>query len=211
MNSHPLFECSNISFERDDVPLFSGVNFQIHSSQAIQVIGANGAGKTTLLRIIAGSLTATAGDMFWRGKNIHSARGQFREQMLYLGHNAGIKPSLTPRENLQWYFQLFPGSLESIDDALLKVSLEGYEDVSCHALSAGQQRRVGLARLYLTSALVWILDEPFTSIDVQGVAALETLMASHLSRGGSIIMTSHQASALKGVELIDLEKFAVVH
>lgn len=209
-NPH-LLECRNISFERDDIPLFSGVSFQLHPSQAIQVTGANGAGKTTLLRILATSLQATEGEVLWRGKSIAGQLSEYQDNMLYLGHSAGVKSSLTPRENLQWYFRLFPAVTAEFDSALRRVSLQGYENVPCHTLSAGQQRRVALARLYLSSASLWILDEPFTSIDVHGVALLESLMTDHLLAGGSIILTSHQQLGLQNVQALDLESFAVVH
>ena len=209
LNSPPLFECRNITFERDDVPLFSGVGFQLHSSQAIQVVGANGAGKTTLLRILAGSLTATEGDVYWRGERAFKAGTEYREQLLYLGHSAGIKTSLTPRENLHWYRRLFSHLTGDVDGALHQVGLQGYEDVPCHTLSAGQQRRVALAKLYMSSAEFWVLDEPFTSIDVDGVDALETLMAAHLERGGCMVLTSHQRVGLNYVEALNLERFSV--
>lgn len=210
MSSTPLLECRDITFERDDVPLFSDVSFKLQSTQALQVTGANGAGKTTLLRIVAGSLTATEGEVLWRGEPVSRQATDFHSDMLYLGHQTGVKASLTPRENLKWFFRLYPSSPGDVDWALHQVRLEGYEDVSCHALSAGQQRRVALARLYLSTATLWILDEPFTSIDVHGVELLELLMQHHLEKGGLIVLTSHQRLGLRNVDLLELETFAVV-
>jgi heme exporter protein A len=205
-----LLECRSISFERDDIPLFSGVSFQLSPFQAIQITGPNGAGKTTLLRILATSLQPTEGEVLWRGLSVQQRQSQYQENMLYLGHNAGVKSSLTPRENLQWYFRLFPAMDLQFDSALRRVNLQGYENVPCHTLSAGQQRRVALARLHLSSASLWILDEPFTSIDVHGVALLESLMTDHLAQGGAIVLTSHQHLGLPNVQVLDLESFAVV-
>lgn len=205
----PLVECRNITFERDDLPLFSDVSFQLYPARALQVVGANGAGKTTLLRIIAGSLTASQGEILWQGVPVARCANQYRAAMVYLGHGAGIKGSLTPRENLRWYLQLFPQLRGDIDGALARVRLQGLEDIPCHTLSAGQQRRVSLARLYMAAAPLWVLDEPFTSIDVDGVAELESLMEAHLGGGGSILFTSHQPPRQLHPEVLDLERFAV--
>ena len=211
MISPPLFECRNITFERDDEPLFADVGFRLNPSGAIQITGANGTGKTTLLRILAGSLEATGGLILWRGEDIRRHRGEFRAGLLYLGHSAAIKASLTPRENLRWYAGLLPQLSGRIDSALEAVNLAGYEDIPCHTLSAGQQRRVALARLQLASAPLWILDEPFTAIDVHGVTLLQGMMKAHLEQGGCLVITSHQSPGLENLELLDLESFAVVN
>ena len=216
MNSAPLVECVDLAFERDDLPLFSGVNFQLFPSRALQVTGANGTGKTTLLRILATSLTPSSGHLCWQGHPLAGQMSAYRADLLYIGHHAGVKSALSPRENLTWFFRLFPGTDsqdfgQAIDEALGQVSLGGYEEIPCHMLSAGQQRRVALARLYLSSARLWILDEPFTSIDVHGVEALEKLMAQHLQKGGCLVTTSHQQLRLERLDTLQLEAFAVVH
>jgi len=211
LTSVPLLECADIAFERDDLPLFQGVSFQLFPSHAVQIAGANGAGKTTLLRILATSLAATSGDILWQGSSVAGRLAAYRGDMLYLGHSAGIKPSLTPRENLAWFFRLFPSSGGDIDDALRRVNLAGFEDTPVHTLSAGQQRRVALARLVLSRARLWLLDEPFTAIDVQGVAGLEQLMADHLAGGGGVLLTSHQRLSLANLRVLQLESYAAVH
>ncbi|MGL4564453.1 MAG: heme ABC exporter ATP-binding protein CcmA, partial [Halioglobus sp.] len=112
---------------------------------------------------------------------------------LYLGHQPAVKALLTPRENLAWHVAGESAyDTRQIDDALAGVGLYGYEDVPSHALSAGQHRRVNLARLYLSAAPLWLLDEPFTAIDRGGVADLEALRVAHVERGGAVVMTSHQ-------------------
>jgi heme exporter protein A len=114
--------------------------------------------------------------------------------MLFLGHQPAVKAMLTPRENLSWHVSgEGQYSDESIDRALEQVGLFGYEDVPSHTLSAGQHRRVNLARLYLSESPLWLLDEPYTAIDVTGVAALEALKVMHVKRGGAVVLTSHQA------------------
>ncbi len=149
----------------------------------MQIEGANGAGKTSLLRILAG-LSRYGFD----GAVERAA------PLLYLGHHPAVKGLLTPRENLAWH-AAGEGrySDAAIDAALEKVGLYGYEEVPSHHLSAGQHRRVSLARLYLSESPLWLLDEPLTAIDVDGVAALEQLFVKHARAGGCVVFTSHQA------------------
>ncbi|WNO07708.1 cytochrome c biogenesis heme-transporting ATPase CcmA [Teredinibacter sp. KSP-S5-2] len=200
---------SNLRFERDDLPLFSGMNAQFKAGSVVQIAGPNGVGKTTLLKIIAGLLTPTDGEVLWCG--VPASGYEFRSSMLYLGHHPGIKVSLTPMENLSWYFgingvvksddpSLFPRALET-------VGLRGYEDIPCQQMSAGQQRRAALARLYCTAVPVWILDEPFTAIDVQGVKNLEELIGHHTQEGGIVLMTSHQPISIDGLSILNVADF----
>jgi heme exporter protein A len=148
----------------------------------LQIEGANGAGKTSLIRILA-------------GLSRYGFEGQVERHapLLYLGHHAGVKALLTPRENLAWHVAGEDDYSDGqIEDALARVGLYGYEDVPSHALSAGQHRRVNLARLYLSQSPLWLLDEPFTAIDKSGVLELEALLVQHVERGGAVVMTSHQ-------------------
>jgi heme exporter protein A len=208
LNSAPLLECQDIAFTRDDYPLFSGLNFQLFAGQALQVRGANGAGKTTLLRILATSLSLSEGNLLWQGKPVQQCLQAYRCDLLYLGHLPGIKNALTPLENLNWYCQVNPVKHRDISGALSRVGLAGYEDVPCQTLSAGQLRRVALARLYITSASLWILDEPFTAIDSKGVAQLEQDIDQHLSAGGAVVLTSHQQPQLAELHKMELEAFS---
>lgn len=207
MSPVPLLECQQIAFARDDYPLFSGVNLQLFPSQAVQVRGVNGAGKTTLLRILATSLSPSEGNILWQGTPISQQMSTYRQSILHLGHHPGVKGTLTPEENLHWYFQIYPCHSLALREVLSRVGLQGYEDVPCHTLSAGQLRRVALARLYLSTARLWILDEPFTSIDVDGVAHLEALMERHLEQGGAILLTSHQQPGLQNLDILELESY----
>ncbi len=191
--TEPLINVENLCAERDGRVLFSGLDFNVVAGQIVQVTGANGAGKTTLLRIVCGLLPATAGEIYWCGKPAVSQRFEFSREVLFLGHAPGLKTGLSPRENLQWYFALRQNITSGdIDNALAQVGLRGYEDMVCFQLSAGQQRRVALARLLVSSARLWVLDEPFTAIDKQGVAELEAIIGDHADSGGSVILTSHQ-------------------
>jgi heme exporter protein A len=180
--TEPLLAARALGLERGGRELFRDLSFEVRPGHLIQIEGPNGAGKTSLLRILAGlSRYGFEGRVVNRGTP------------LYLGHHAAVKALLTPRENLLWHVagesQYDNGEVES---ALARVGLYGYEDVASHALSAGQHRRVNLARLFLTGAALWLLDEPFTAIDKSGVADLESLMVEHVERGGAIVMTSHQ-------------------
>jgi len=203
----PLLECTDIAFERDDIPLFSGVSLRLLPGQAIQIKGANGVGKTTLLRILSTSLQSTSGVVMWKGKPLSGRLSEFRADSLYIGHASGVKLALSPVENLRWFFRVFPGNGVAISDALRRVGLAGFEDVPCNTLSAGQLRRVALARLYASAATLWILDEPLTSIDVDGVDMMAQLMGDHLAAGNGILMTSHQPLPLENLHYLELEDY----
>lgn len=208
MSESPILECRDIAFERDFVPIFSGLSFALRRGEMLQVSGANGAGKTTLLRLLATSLTPSAGQIVWQGQNLESCKTAYRGNLTYLGHQTGIKAELSPRENLRWLLPFHPNAAGSADQALAAVGLAGLEDSPCATLSAGQQRRVALARLHLSTALLWILDEPFTAIDRDGVSRLERLMHSHANRGGVVILTTHQPLSLASVRLLEMEPYA---
>lgn len=190
--STPRLKIENLFCERDDRVLFESLNFEVNAGEVLQVEGQNGSGKTTLLRILSGLSRHFEGDIYWQGQSLYDCAQDYRESLLYFGHQPGVKAVLTPRENLHWYASMHPGiDITKLDYALGKVGLSGYEDSPCHTLSAGQNRRVSLARLYLSRAPLWILDEPFTAIDKRGVADKEKLIAAHAEQGGTVILTTH--------------------
>lgn len=195
----PLLDARNLRCERDERLLFSDVAFELGAGEVLQVEGPNGSGKTTLLRFLAGLSSRCEGDLRWQGQPMREARYEFVSDSLYIGHEPAVKLGLSPIENLRWHCALWqrPPRL-GIDAALAKVGLRGYEDVQAQSLSAGQRRRIGLARLYLSPARLWILDEPFTAIDRAGVERLEALIAEHAESGGSAILTTHHALSLRG-------------
>lgn len=187
-------EARSLCCERDQRLLLDDVSFSVGPGQVLQVAGANGSGKTTLLRILVGISSAYDGELLWCGQPIAAAGTQYRAQFLYLGHNPGVTLTLTALENLRWYFQLNQTVSDArILEALAAVGLEGYEEVPAYRMSAGQQRRIALARLLASEAPLWILDEPFTAIDRRGVQELEQLVCRHARRGGAVILTTHHA------------------
>ncbi|MGB1272041.1 MAG: cytochrome c biogenesis heme-transporting ATPase CcmA [Endozoicomonas sp.] len=189
-----MLEVIQLECERDDRRLFTNLSFTLSPGELLQIEGRNGAGKTTLLRILAGLSTAWTGRIFWQGKPMAKVYGDFRLACYFLGHRPGLKLELTPLENLSWRLQLAnsPAAHTALYEALEKVGLSGYEQVPCSHLSAGQLRRVALAGLLACCATLWILDEPFTAIDVDGVSWLESLLSDHGERGGMVLVTSHQ-------------------
>lgn len=188
-----MFAALNLSCVRDERTLFSGLSFTIEPGEIVQIAGHNGAGKTSLLRILAGLASPDEGEVTWQGQNTRRQRELFHQQLLFLGHQPGIKSVLTAYENLAFYYDVSNGdAAQAIYQALEQVGLLGYEDVAVAQLSAGQQRRVALARLWLSDAPLWILDEPLTAIDKDGVAALMALFEHHVQRGGMLLLTTHQ-------------------
>lgn len=199
---------SALCCERDGRVLFEGLAFDLKPGAALQVEGANGAGKSTLIRTLIGITSDYSGDILWRGVPFPKSLPELRTSLLYIGHNAGVRRGLTPLENLAWY----GASARDAEAALEAVGLYGFEDVMCQQLSAGQNRRVALARLYLPDpAPLWILDEPLAALDVAGVANLEERINRHLQSGGSVLLTSHQPVAVTPLEKLNLTAFQPGH
>lgn len=208
--TEPLLHVRQLYCERDDRILIRELAFALGEGEILQIEGPNGSGKTTLIRILCGLSDDFEGELYWRGQPRHRHDDRFRQEHLYFGHLTGIKTSLSPRENLRWILQL-KGVVQqgeeldaAIEAALAAVGLASYEDVPVYALSAGQKRRVALARLQIEPAALWVLDEPFTAIDRKGVAELEALVQQHAARGGSVILTTHHALDLPGLRRLQL-------
>lgn len=193
-----MLETQSLECVRDDRLLFSGLSFTVAEAQVLQIEGPNGSGKTSLLRIICGLRQAEAGKVLWRGESIAASREDYYANMVYIGHLPCIKGDLTVLENVRALLDTRSLSLGTaeIEVALAKVGLATYEDVQGKALSSGQRRRILLAFVELSRAKLWILDEPLTALDVQGVALMESMILDHKRAGGSVVFTTHHGMQL---------------
>ncbi|WP_460428754.1 cytochrome c biogenesis heme-transporting ATPase CcmA [Azotobacter armeniacus] len=207
----PFLEAMALACERDWRMLFEQLDLMLAPGDMLQVVGPNGSGKTSLLRLLAGLMQPSAGEVRLQGRSLHGRRTELARNLLWIGHAAGIKGLLTAEENLAWLCALHrPAGREAIWQALAAIGLRGFEDVPCHTLSAGQQRRVALARLHLEAPPLWILDEPFTALDRQGVAQLERHLLGHCERGGMVVLTTHHRLEVRPATFreLDLERRA---
>jgi heme exporter protein A len=194
-----ILSVSQLSLERGLRSLVSALSFSLHSGDVLRISGANGAGKSSLLKVLAGISSDYSGEIQFDGKPMREAELEYREQMLYLGHANAVKTALSPYENLKWFAALYPvKSQVSIDAALQQVGLLAFKNQPCFQLSAGQKQRVALARLLLSKAKLWILDEPFTAIDKTGVAEFEALISRFAENGGAVLITTHHDLAITG-------------
>jgi heme exporter protein A len=198
-----MLEVSNLACSRGDHRLFSGLSFALHPGQIMQVQGENGSGKTSLLRTLCGFLMPDEGDIRWNGGDIRELEEEYYADMLYLGHLNAIKDELSGLENLRISAGLSGVELDEKEAvaALRRMGLKGRELLPTKVLSQGQRRRVALARLLVSDAKLWVLDEPLAALDVGAVALIQELIAEHLARQGMVIFTTHQPLLVSGMEM----------
>ena len=194
---------NDLRFERDDIAVINDACLTLNDGEILQIEGPNGSGKTTLLRILTTALQPSGGEILYQGQILSECRFDYLSNILFLGHQSALKLTLTAEENLSWITSELPGSV-SVLNALGRVGLRGYSDIPCHSLSAGQQRIVALARLLLSNAKIWFLDEPFAALDGQGVQFVEQCMERHVNGGGAVMLTTHQPIGMESVRRYSL-------
>ncbi|RUL66241.1 cytochrome c biogenesis heme-transporting ATPase CcmA [Dyella dinghuensis] len=195
----PLLQARALTFHRQDEPVFGPLDFCLDAGELTLIEGDNGSGKTTLMRILTGLLRPEEGELYWRGEPLTWDRCS--GEVVFLGHQLGLKADLTPHENLRFAIGLHGHREHShIDEALAHVGLSGYENEPVRKLSAGQKKRVALARLLLIPAALWLLDEPYANLDRTGIELVNGLLEAHIAHGGAALVTSHGAVQFHGGE-----------
>lgn len=193
-----MLEINQLSCTRGDRNLFSDLSFSVASGTLLHIRGHNGCGKTTLLRALCGLFLPDSGEILWDGERIQALQEDYRRHLLYLGHHNALKDDLTGIENLLINTRMGGSECtrEACWQALEEVGLRGYEDLPIKVLSQGQKRRVSLARLLLSKTTLWILDEPFSALDVAAVEQLQAIISDHVANDGIVLLTTHQEVAL---------------
>ena len=196
-----MLEVTNLSCARGEHQLFASLSFALTAGELLQVQGENGSGKTTLLRTLCGFIQSLAGEIRWQGQSIRELDEAYHADIIYLGHLNAIKDELSALENLRISSALAGCAVsDSVAVAALRrMGLRGRETFPVKVLSQGQRRRVALARLLISKAPLWILDEPLTALDVGAVGLMQELIGEHLHNRGMVIYTTHQALEVAGV------------
>jgi len=193
-----MLEASNLEAIRGDRQLFSALSFSLLRGELLYVNGPNGAGKSTLLRMLCGLVLPANGEILWNGTKIQLLGDDYHKELHFQGHLSAIKSELSGLENLRIASALAGHAASEQDalDALDHMGLQGFEDLPAKVLSQGQKYRVSLARLLLSKASLWILDEPFTALDKASVELLKSIFSEHLAKQGIIVLTTHQEVAI---------------
>jgi len=195
-----MFSVYNLSCSRGDRRLFSGVSFALRPGEWLHLEGDNGVGKTSLLRLACGLSAIEDGEICWNGLSVANNADEFRANLAYLGHQLALKEDLSSLENLATDAAIAgrPLSAAQAKTALAHLGLKGREHLPVRVLSQGQKRRTALARLWVSTAKLWILDEPFVALDTVAQAVLSEVINAHLGKQGMVLFTSHQAVSLAG-------------
>jgi heme exporter protein A len=204
------FRAEGLACRRGDRLIFQGLGFSLAPSGALLLLGRNGSGKSSLLRLLAGLLKPAAGTLFWGDETVGAEREAHAGRLHYLGHQDAVKPVLTVEENLLFWARLHDPATppDRIAAALAAFNLTPLAQTPGKLLSAGQQRRLALARLLAAPAPLWLLDEPSVGLDQESLARLETILAEHRAAGGMVALSTHADIALPGAEILQLGDFA---
>jgi heme exporter protein A len=201
-----MLSAHGLTCVRGDRRLFAQLDLAVHAGEWLHVRGENGAGKTSLLRLLAGLSQPAEGEIRWCDQSIRHPDSPYRQNLLFFGHHGALKEDLTAMENLGFSAAMDGATFHEAGAlaALYQFGLKGREDLPVRVLSAGQKRRVMLARLAIRKARLWILDEPFTALDVKAVDLLATLIGDHVKAGGMAVLTSHQTMPIAGGRAVQL-------
>jgi|TARA_X000000950_G_scaffold287766_1_gene401514 heme exporter protein A len=198
-----VLRVENLAFERNERTIFSGVNFFVSEGELLLLQGRNGCGKSTLLRILTSLIKPQQGLVSTYGENIYADRHKYLSNIIFIGHQLALKLALSPLDNLYWTASS-TRERQHIFEAMDEMGLSSVSGLPCYRLSAGQLKRVALTRLILSDAKLWLLDEPFSSLDLSGVSIIEKLIERHLKQNGSVLMTGHQDLRLSNIRKIDM-------
>jgi heme exporter protein A len=201
------FAGHDIACVRGERLVFRGLSFALEAGEALVLTGPNGSGKSSLLRLMAGLLPPWSGTLAWDGEGIARDPAAHRARLHYLGHQDAVKPALTAAETLAFWAGLRGGGL-AVGAALRRFRLDGLAETPCRFLSAGQRRRLALARLIASPAPLWLLDEPTTGLDAASVADLEAAVAEHCAGGGIVVAATHIPLGLAAPRTVSLAEFA---
>ena len=201
-----LLEAKDLTLWRGERCLFRQLSFGLAPGQLLHIRGSNGCGKTSLLRVLCGLTLPEDGDVMWRGTKVINSRADFHAELSYVGHRESLKAELTAEENLVHDLGLRAGlGRQAVREALSKVRLQKAMDIPCRSLSAGQRRRVSLARCIASGARLWILDEPYTNLDIAGRELVDTVMTEQLERDGMVLLVAHQDHGVRHPAINTLE------
>lgn len=195
-----MLDVRALTFDYQYQPLLAEVTFSLPEGCLLHLRGSNGSGKTTLLRLLAGFIQPLKGDICFNGQSIYENSADYQRNIEYVGHRSGVNSLLTLRENCLFDMH-WSGSTAQLDQLLMRFDLYNLGDTLCGRLSAGQNRRAGLLRLAMRPARLWLLDEPLVALDSSALEALMMLMTTHVQAGGMIVLTSHQALPISGIQV----------
>ena len=204
-NTSTTLHVEGVHVWRGERHVLQGVSFEVGSGELLHIVGSNGAGKTTLLRVACGLIAPEEGQVFWRGANIRADRQGFYSELAFAAHEAALKADLTGIENLRFSVGLKRGvGLHELRDCLARTGAQEYAELPARVLSAGQRRRIAMARVLASAVPLWLLDEPFSNLDDAGVQVFAGLIDAHIRQGGTALVVAHHGLEMAGARQLRL-------